>query len=102
MARFAAATVLALLAIPAVAFSQSEMQRLRPLPITMSAAVHAAEAATPGQAVAAQLGTEEGRPVYVVDVIDVQNKTMTVQVDAQNGRLSVVGAQMSDMESAAE
>jgi uncharacterized membrane protein YkoI len=102
MARFATVTVLTLFAIPAVAGTQPELQHFRPLPISMSDAVHTAEAATPGQAVAAQLGTEEGRPVYVVDLIDRQNNRMMVQVNAENGRLSVVGNQMSDMDTAAD
>ena len=54
--------------------------------ITMDQAIKTAVAAVPGKAVEAQLGKEDGRTVYEIDIIDSSKKERTVYVDAQNGK----------------
>ncbi|HSB45960.1 MAG TPA: PepSY domain-containing protein [Nitrospira sp.] len=51
--------------------------------VTLDKAVLAAVAAMPGKAVEAELSKEEGRTVYKVEIIDHNNKTQKVYVDAQ-------------------
>jgi uncharacterized membrane protein YkoI len=54
--------------------------------ITMDQAVKTAVAAVPGKAVEAQLGKEDGRTVYEIDIIDSSKKERTVYIDAQTGK----------------
>lgn len=54
--------------------------------ITMDQAIKTAVAAVPGKAVEAQLGKEDGRTVYEIDIIDASKKERTVYVDAQTGK----------------
>lgn len=54
--------------------------------ITMDQAVKMAVAAVPGKAVEAQLGKEDGRTVYEIDIIDSSKKERTVYIDAQTGK----------------
>ena len=54
--------------------------------ITMEQAIKTALAAVPGKAVEAQLGKEDGRTVYEIDIIDSTKKERTVYVDAQSGK----------------
>jgi uncharacterized membrane protein YkoI len=54
--------------------------------ITMDQAIKTAVAAVPGKAVEAQLGKEDGRTVYEIDIIDSSKKERTVYVDAQSGK----------------
>jgi uncharacterized membrane protein YkoI len=51
--------------------------------VTLDKAVQAAVAAMPGQAVEAELSKDEGRTVYKIEIIDINNKTQKVYVDAQ-------------------
>jgi uncharacterized membrane protein YkoI len=51
--------------------------------VTLDKAVQAAVAAMPGQAVEAELSKDEGRTVYKIEIIDNNNKTQKVYVDAQ-------------------
>ena len=55
--------------------------------ITMDQAIKTAVAAVPGKAVEAQLGKEDGRTVYEIDIIESNTKKeRTVYIDAQNGK----------------
>ena len=54
--------------------------------IPMDQAVKQATMEVPGKAVEAQLGKEEGRTVYEIDIIDASNKERTVYIDAQTGK----------------
>jgi uncharacterized membrane protein YkoI len=55
--------------------------------ITMDEAMKTAVAVVPGKAVEAQIGKEDGRTVYEIDIIDGTNKKeRTVYVDAQSGK----------------
>jgi uncharacterized membrane protein YkoI len=53
---------------------------------TVDQAVKTAIAAVPGKAVEAQLGKEDGRTVYEIDIIDSSKKERTVYIDAQTGK----------------
>lgn len=61
-----------------------------PLPVSMSQAVEAAETAIPGQAIDAQLEIAEGRPVYEIHMLSIDRTVNRVQVDAQDGEVTVV------------
>jgi len=54
--------------------------------IPMDQAVKQATTEVPGKAVEAQLGKEDGRTVYEIDIIDSSNKERTVYIDAQTGK----------------
>jgi len=51
--------------------------------VTLDKAVQVAVMAVPGQAVEAELGKDEGRTVYKIEIIDSADKTKKVYVDAQ-------------------
>lgn len=68
----------------------AEQIQLRPLPISMSVAVEAAEAVTPGQAINARLEIAEGRPVYEIYMLGIDSSLNTVQVDALDGEVALV------------
>src|SRR5262245_44461485 len=70
-----------------------EEMNFQPLPISMSLAVEAAETATSGQAINAQLELAEGRPVYEIYMLGIDLSLSKVQVDAQDGEVAVVDTQ---------
>lgn len=88
------------LGLPVSELGESEKEaELRPLPISMSLAVQAAEAATPGQAIHAQLEIAQGRPVYEIDMLGLDRSLNKVQVDAEDGEVAVVtGEEQEHME----
>jgi uncharacterized membrane protein YkoI len=57
--------------------------------ITLDKAVLAAVEAVPGKAVEAELGRDEGRTVYKVEIIDTADKTRKVYVDAQTVQVGI-------------
>ena len=67
-----------------------ERMQFQPLPISMSSAVEAAETATAGQAIIAQLDIAQGRPVYEIHILGLDRSLSTVQVDAQDGEVALV------------
>jgi len=69
--------------------TEGEMQ-FEPLPISMSKAVEAAETATAGQAITAQLELDEGHPVYEIYMLGVDLSLSKVEVDAQDGDVAVM------------
>ena len=48
-------------------------------------AIKSATKAVPGKVAEADLGKDEGRTIWKIEVIDHNNKTQTVYVDAQTG-----------------
>ena len=89
--------ILSVLVIPTMPESigptapESTDELVRPLPITMSEAVETAEAVIPGQAVEAQLAiADEGRPVYEVHMLRIDQSLLTVQVGAEDGQVVVI------------
>ncbi len=67
-----------------------EDELLQPLPISMSQAVEAAESVIPGQVINAQLEIVEGSPVYEIHVLGVDHGLSTVQVDGEDGEVTVI------------
>jgi hypothetical protein len=66
-----------------------EQPQFRPLPVSMSMAVEAAEAVTSGQALNALLGITEDHPVYEIYVLGINLSLIKVQVDALDGEVVV-------------
>ncbi len=78
------------LSFPVAELRETEEEtQFRPLPVSMSMAVEVAEAATPGQAINAQLEIAEGRPVYEIYMLGIDLSLSKVQVDAQDGEVAV-------------
>ena len=67
----------------------AEQGQFRPLPVSMSMAIEAAEAVTSGLAINAQLAITEDRPVYEIYVLGIDLSLSKVQVDAQDGEVAV-------------
>jgi uncharacterized membrane protein YkoI len=88
------------LGLPVSELDEREKEaQLRPLPISMSLAVQAAEAAAPGQAIHALLEIAQGRPVYQIDMLGLDRSLNKVQVDAEDGEVAVVmGEEQEQME----
>jgi len=91
------------LGFPLAEQSQTEeSMQVQPLPISMSMAVEAAETATAGQAITAQLEVDEGRPVYEIHILGPDHSLSTVHVDAQNGEMAFVIGEEQDQPSKEE
>ena len=71
---------------PAWALFETNKQLAESATITMDQAVKTAVATVPGKAVEAQMGKEDGRTVYEIDIIDSSKKERTVYIDAQTGK----------------
>jgi uncharacterized membrane protein YkoI len=86
----AAAVLTSAIASPAWALFETNKDLISTAKITMEEAVRAAAKAVPGgKAVEAELGKEDGRTVYEIEVIDANKKTQKVYVDAQTGTAKV-------------
>lgn len=72
-----------LMGSPAWALFETNKELAQSATVTLDKAVQAAVAAMPGKAVEAEIGKEEGRTVYKVEIVDNNNKTQKVYVDAQ-------------------
>ena len=79
----AAIFIAGLMGSSAWAMFETNRELAKSATVTMDKAVQAAVAAIPGKAVDAELGKEEGRTVYKVEIIDTADKTRKVYVDAQ-------------------
>ena len=53
--------------------------------VSMEEAIRSATKVVPGKAAEADLGKDEGRTIWKIEVIDKNNKSQTVYVDAQTG-----------------
>ena len=76
---------------PAWALFETNKELSASARITLEQAIRTAVQALPGKAVEAQIGKEDGRTVFEVKIIDSQDKTRTVYVDAQTGQTMKVG-----------
>lgn len=84
--------------LPVAELSDTEKAQFRPLPISMSLAVEAAEGVAPGQAINAQLEMADGRPVYEIHMWAIDRSLIIVQIDAQDGEVAlVVGEEQEQM-----
>ena len=87
MVRFimSAVVVSALAAGPAWALFETNKELVASAKIPMEEAIKSAIKAVPGKAAEADLGKDDGRTIWKIEVIDNNNKSQTVYVDAQTG-----------------
>ncbi|GJL48792.1 PepSY domain-containing protein [Candidatus Nitrospira salsa] len=69
------------------AFFESNKELSKSAKVTLSEAVETAAEVAPGKAVEAQIGEEDDRVVYWIEVIDAKNATRTIYVDAETGKV---------------
>ncbi|MCE3224158.1 MAG: exported protein of unknown function [Nitrospira sp.] len=86
---FAFALLSAMMTSPAWALFETNKQLVSGAKITLEEAIHHALKSVPGKAVEAEIGKEDGRTVYEVEIIDSANKTQKVYVDAQSGQTKI-------------
>lgn len=79
----AAVMIAGLIGSSAWALFETNKELAQSATVTLDKAVQAAVAAVPGKAVEAEIGKEAGRVVYKVEIVDNNNKTQKVYVDAQ-------------------
>ncbi|GKS58013.1 hypothetical protein YTPLAS18_15400 [Nitrospira sp.] len=84
-----AATILAMSAAPSWALFETNKELVSTAAITLEEAVKHALKLVPGKAVEAEIGTEDGRTVYEIEIVDQNKKTQNVLVDAQTGQAKV-------------
>ena len=75
----------ALAVSPAWALFESNKELVASAKIPLEEAVKSAIKAVPGKAAEADLGKDDGRTIWKIEVIDHNNKSQTVYVDAQTG-----------------
>ena len=78
-------TALVLAAGPAWALFESNKELVAAAKIPLEEAVKSAIKVVPGKAAEADLGKDDGRTIWKIEVIDHNNKSQTVYVDAQTG-----------------
>ena len=74
---------------PAWALFETNKDLVATAKITMEEAVRNAVKAVPGKAVESEIGKEDGRTVFEVQIVDTNKKTQKVYVDAQTGQAKV-------------
>ncbi|MDQ6736017.1 MAG: PepSY domain-containing protein [Nitrospirota bacterium] len=72
---------------PAWALFESERQLSEQATVSMVDAIKAAEKARPGKAVEVNMGKDDGRVVYKIEMVDANKKTFKVYVDAKDGKI---------------
>jgi uncharacterized membrane protein YkoI len=77
--------VLVLAAGPAWSLFESNKELVAAAKIPLEEAVKSAIKVVPGKAAEADLGKDDGRTIWKIEVIDHNNKSQTVYVDAQTG-----------------
>ena len=70
---------------PAWALFETNKELVASAKVPLEEAVKSALKAVPGKAAEADLGKDEGRTIWKIEVIDHNNKSQTVYVDAQTG-----------------
>ena len=75
----------ALSAGPAWALFETNKELIAGAKVPMEEAIKSAIKVVPGKAAEADLGKDEGRTIWKIEVIDKHNKSQTVYVDAQTG-----------------
>lgn len=78
-----------LAASPAWALFETNKELVASAKVPMEEAVKSAIKAVPGKAAEADLGKEDGRTIWKIEIIDHNNKSQTVYVDAQTGMARV-------------
>jgi uncharacterized membrane protein YkoI len=70
---------------PAWALFETNKELIAGAKVPLEEAVKSAIKAVPGKAAEADLGKDDGRTIWKIEVIDHNNKSQTVYVDAQTG-----------------
>ena len=73
--------------MPAWAIFESEKTLSEKAKVTMVEALKTAEREVPGKPVEVNMGKDDGRVVYKIEIIDAQKKTRHVYIDAETGKV---------------
>ena len=87
MSRLIISTIMVgtLAASPAWALFETNKELVAGAKVPLEEAVKSAIKAVPGKAAEADLGKDDGRTIWKIEIIDHNNKSQTVYVDAQTG-----------------
>lgn len=77
----------ALSVVPAWALFESEKTLSEKATVSMIEALKAAEQQVPGKPVEVNMGKDDGRVVYKIEIIDTMKKTRHVYIDAETGKV---------------
>ena len=83
----AVALFTALNIVPAWALFESEKTLSEKARVSMVEALKTAEHEVPGKPVEVNMGKDDGRVVYKIEIIDAQKKTRHVYIDAETGKV---------------
>lgn len=86
----AVALMTALSFAPAWALFESDKQLSEKARIGMIEAIKAAEGVVPGKAVEVNMGKDDGKVVYKIEIIDGSKKSRHVYIDAETGKVHTV------------
>lgn len=73
--------------MPAWALFESEKTLSEKARVSMIEALKTAEHEVPGKPVEVNMGKDDGRVVYKIEIIDAQKKTRHVYIDAETGKV---------------
>ena len=73
--------------VPAWALFETEKTLSEKATVSMIDALKTAELQVPGKPVEVNMGKDDGRVVYKIEIIDTAKKTRHVYVDAQTGKI---------------
>ena len=83
----AVALFTALNTVPAWALFESEKTLSEKARVSMVEAIKTAEHEVPGKPVEVNMGKDDGRVVYKIEIIDAEKKTRHVYIDAETGKV---------------
>lgn len=86
----AVALITALSFAPAWALFETDKQLSDKARVSMIDALKTAEGAVPGKPVEVNMGKDDGKVVYKIEIIDAAKKTRHVYVDAESGKVHTV------------
>ena len=86
----ATALLTAVTFVPAWALFESEKTLSEKAKVSMIEALKTAEHAVTGKPVEVNMGKDDGRVVYKIEIIDTNKKTQHVYVDAETGKVHTV------------
>jgi hypothetical protein len=81
---------LTLSSVPAWALFESDKELSDKARVTMIEALRTAQKKVPGKPVEVNMGKDEGRVVYKIEIIDKNKNTKKVYIDAETGKVHMV------------
>lgn len=81
------AALFSLMLSPAWALFETDKELAAQARVSMIDAIKTAEQAKPGKAVEVNMGKDDGRVVYKIEIVDANKKTHKVYVDAVDGKV---------------